>query len=112
MIIRTAILEGKVAASDKAEFDQHMRTTVVQALGRYPGIIKAVLREVVQSDADAPAIYMAFDLHFDTLTDMDAALASPVRQEVRAQLAQIMPKFQGRVYHVVFDETSQTRSPA
>ena len=108
MIVRTAILEGTVAPADKADFDQHMRTTVVAALGRYPGLIKAVLREIAEADADAPAIYMAFDLYFHSLADMHAALASPVRQAVRAELGQIMPRFQGRVYHLVFDETAQT----
>lgn len=108
MIVRTAILEGTVAPDDKADFDQHMRTTVVSALGRYPGLIKAVLRETVEADADAPSVYMVFDLYFNSLADMHAALASPVRQEVRAELGQIMPRFQGRVYHVVFDETAHT----
>ena len=95
MIVRTAILEGTVAPADKAEFDQHMRP-------------KAVLREIAEADADAPAVYMAFDLYFHSLADMHAALASPVRQAVRAELGQIMPRFQGRVYHLVFDETAHT----
>ena len=37
-----------------------------------------------------------------------AAVASPVRQAVRAEWALLMPRFQGRVYHLVFDETAQT----
>ncbi|NBX54521.1 MAG: EthD family reductase [Betaproteobacteria bacterium] len=108
MIVRTAILEGTVAPADKADFDRHMRTTVVAALGRYPGLIKAVLREIAEADADAPSIHMAFDLYFHSLADMHAALASPVRQAVRAELGLFMPRFQGRVYHVVFEETAQT----
>ena len=51
---------------------------------------------------------MAFDLYFHNLADMHAALASTVRQAVRAELALLMPRFQGRVYHLVFDETAQT----
>ena len=108
MIIRTAILEGSIPPQDKVEFDRHMRTTVVQALGRYPGIVKAVLREPAEIDADAPPFYMAFDLYFHSLADMHAALASPVRQAVRAELAQVMHRFKGRVYHVVFDETAHS----
>ncbi|NBS08007.1 MAG: EthD family reductase [Betaproteobacteria bacterium] len=112
MIVRTAILEGTVAPADKADFDLHMRTTVVSALGRYPGLIKAVLRETAEADADAPAMYMAFDLYFHSLADMHTALASPVRQAVRSELAQIMPRFQGRVFHVVFEETAHTGASA
>jgi hypothetical protein len=78
-------------------------------LGRYPGIVKAVLREVAEIDTDAPPVYMAFDLYFHTLEDMHTALASPVRQAVRSELAQVMPRFEGRVYHVVFDETAHSR---
>jgi hypothetical protein len=35
-----------------------------------------------------------------------------VRQAVRAELAQVMPRFEGRVYHVVFDETARSLPPA
>jgi hypothetical protein len=55
---------------------------------------------------------MAFDLYFHTLEDMHTALASPVRQAVRSELAQVMPRFEGRVYHVVFDETAHSRPTA
>ncbi len=104
MIIRTAVLEGTVAQAERAEFDRHMATTVVQAIARYPRIREIRLRRPVEAEAGAPAIYMMFDLHFDTLADMHAALASPVRQEVREQLGRIMSKFQGRVYHLVLSE--------
>jgi hypothetical protein len=36
---------------------------------------------------------------------MRDALASPVRQQVRARMAPSMSRFQGRVYHVVSEET-------
>jgi uncharacterized protein (TIGR02118 family) len=108
MIVRTAILEGTVDPDHKADFDRHMRTKVLAALGRYPSLVKAVLREIAETDADAPPVYMAFDLYFRSLADMHTALASPVRQAVRADLALVMPRFRGRVYHWVFEETART----
>lgn len=47
---------------------------------------------------------MVFDLYFDSLEDMDAALASPTRQAVRSIIAQGMSMFHGRVFHQVFNE--------
>ena len=37
---------------------------------------------------------------------MHDALASPVRQTVRAQLAQVMAGFEGKVYHLVMQESA------
>jgi hypothetical protein len=47
---------------------------------------------------------MVFDLYFDSLDAMNAALASPTRQAVRQQIGAVMGLFQGRVYHQVFSE--------
>jgi uncharacterized protein (TIGR02118 family) len=103
MIIRSAFLEGTVAPEDRAKFDAHMRDVVVPLIGTYPGIRGVNLRQVVEADEGAPPFYMSFDLLFDTLEDMHAALASDTRASVRRQLGEIMPLLQGRVYHVVFD---------
>ncbi len=47
---------------------------------------------------------MIFDLHFHSLDDMKAALASPTRQEVRSIIMAAMKDFQGKVYHLVLEE--------
>jgi len=106
MIIRSAILEGRVAPADRAAFDAHMRDVVAPAIGTYPGLRKLDLRRVAEADSDAPPIYMIFDLWFDDLEAMNAALASETRALVRETIAQGMKPFEGRVYHVVFDSLS------
>lgn len=103
MIIRSAILEGDVAAADRAQFDRHMAETVVAAIATYPRIKAVTLRRTVERDEGAPAIYMQFDLLFDSLEDMRFALASETRQQVRTEIGKAMGMFKGRVYHVVSD---------
>ncbi len=105
MIIRSAILEGSVAEADQPRFDAHMRDAVVPAIATYPGIRKVTLRRFAEKDEGAPSIYMVFDLYFDSLDAMNTALASETRQAVRALIAEAMSDFQGRAYHVVFDDT-------
>ena len=104
MIIRSAILEGSIPATDRAQFDGQMAGPVLAAIGTYPGIRQVKLRRLVQADDGTPPVYMVFDLHFDSLDAMNAALASPTRQAVRQQIAAVMGLFQGRVYHQVFSE--------
>lgn len=103
MIVRSALLEGNVAEADQAEFDRHMRETVVSEIRTYPGIRRVALRKLAQADAGATPIYMQFDLYFDSLEAMDAALASPVRQAVQTRIKAGMGPFSGRVTHIVSD---------
>ena len=104
MIVRSAVLEGTVDDADRADFDAHMRTTVLQAIARYPGLREVRLRRSVENEAGAPPVYMIFDLYFETVVAMHAALASPVRQEVRLAIAAVMSAFKGKVYHLVVEE--------
>ena len=104
MIIRTAILEGSIPDADQAQFDAQMSGPVLDAIGTYPGIRQVKLRRLVLADEGTPPVYMAFDLYFDSLDAMNAALASPTRQSVREQIGAVMGLFQGRVYHQVFSQ--------
>lgn len=112
MIIRSAYLEGSVAEADRAEFDAHMGGAVLQAIATYPNLRQVRLRKLARGEEGAPDIYMVFDLHFDSLQDMDAALASATRQAVRESIAQGMRLFRGRVYHLVYSEDTGNQAPA
>lgn len=104
MIVRSAVLEGRVAPERRAAFDLAMSTGVVDAIRRYPGLVDVRLRRPVEAEEGAPPVYLVFELYFDTLEAMKAALASPIRQEVRGVIAAAMKDFEGRVYHLVLEE--------
>ncbi|MBN9036785.1 MAG: EthD family reductase [Rhizobiales bacterium] len=104
MIVRSAVLDGHVEEADRERFDRGMRDNVLPAIRTYPGIRDVRLRRLVVPEQGAPSAYMVFDLYFDSLADMDAALASETRQTVRTKIAENMGPFKGRVYHLVFDE--------
>lgn len=104
MIIRSAVLEGTVPEAHRAAFDQHMHTSVLAAIATYPGITDVKLRRQAETEPGAPPIHMIFDLYFPDLATMQAALASETRQQVRAKIAEAMPMFQGRVYHLIMQQ--------
>ena len=101
MIIRSALLLGTVAPADQAAFDAYMRDVVVPEIGTYPGIRSVSLRRTDHADPGAPPVYMQFDLVFDSLAAMEAALASPVRAAVRDRIKAGMGAFRGTTVHVV-----------
>lgn len=104
MIVRSAVLEGHVAQDHQEAFDRAMRDQVLPAIRTYPGLRDVRLRKIAVPEAGAPDVYMIFDLYFDSLADMDAALASETRQVVRKTISENMSLFEGRVYHLVFEE--------
>ena len=104
MIVRSAVLEGRVTPGREAAFDAAMAGDVVAAIRRYPGLIDVKLRRPVETEEGAPPVCMVFDLYFETLAAMKDALASPIRQEVRGVIAAAMKDFEGRVYHLVLEE--------
>lgn len=112
MIIRCAVLEGHVAEPDRPAFDRALRTDVLQAASRYPGLQRVVLRQPAEQEEGAPPVYAVFEMHYASLQAMHDALASPVRQQVRSLMAPLLGRFQGRVYHQVFDETGSLSGPA
>ncbi len=112
MIIRSACLEGDLDDRDREDFDRKMRETVVAAIRTYPRIRDVRLRRLVEGEAGAPNIYMIFDLYFDSIDDMNAALASETRRLVRSRIQEAMPSFRGRVFHLVFDDESAAEAQA
>jgi uncharacterized protein (TIGR02118 family) len=112
MIVRSAVLEGTVASAGREGFDNHMRTTVLAAIARYPGLRDVRLRWPVETEAGAPPVYCIFDLYFDSVAAMHAALASPTREAVRKSIGEVMAAFSGKVYHLVVDETAGPHSRA
>jgi hypothetical protein len=111
MIVRSAYLEGHVAEADYASFELGC-DKVLEAIGTYPRIRAAKLRRVCRSEENAPPVCMIFDLYFDSLEDMDAALASETRQLVRSMITEAISMFRGRVYHLVLDESISQKSAA
>lgn len=109
MIVRSAVLEGTVAEADRATFDTLARGSILPAITRYPGIREVRLRKPMETEAGAPPVYMIFDLVFDDLAAMHAALASPVRQAVRTEIASAMKFFTGRVYHLVLEDIAMLK---
>jgi hypothetical protein len=104
MIVRSAYLEGYVREDDKVRFDHSMGVIVAAAIRTYPGILDLKIRYVQTPEPGAPAIYMIFDLYFDSVEAMNAALQSETRAKVRAAISEGMTMFVGRVYHLVSEE--------
>lgn len=100
------VVRYHLPAEDAAAFQAHYQAHHPPLLGRFPRI-RNVLCYLPVAWRDplglADAGYLiGNEVAFDTLADFNAAMASPVRQELRRDFASF-PKFSGRNTHYAMD---------
>jgi len=100
MIVRTAYLEGKVLPQNVRQFDAFIATEVVPIMKRFPGVRSVrVMREQGIEDG-GPSLYMTFESVYDSVEAMNHAFTFPVRQELKSKMQEILPLFEGRLFHI------------
>ncbi|MFQ5665013.1 MAG: EthD family reductase [Candidatus Binatia bacterium] len=81
------------------EFDQHYWNGHLPIIARWPKIRRITLTRCRQLNEEC---YMIAEFSFDTLADLEAALASPERKEAGRDRLNF-PKFYGTIRHQIFD---------
>lgn len=111
MIIRTACFEGTVKPGDVDRFDVFVADEVVPLMKRFPGVRSVRVLRALSIEDEGPLLYMTFESCYDSVEAMERAFADPVRQVLKAKIAQIWPLFHGRLFHitqkVLVDESVQ-----
>jgi hypothetical protein len=100
MHIRCAYFEGTVAPENRARFDGFMDDEIMPRLTRMPKVRAVRLLRGEAFQDGAPGIYQTIEQEYDSLADIEAALASEVRREMREKLAEVMGLFEGRIWHI------------
>ncbi len=100
MYVRCAYFEGYVDPDDRQRFDEFMVTEIMPRLTKMPKVRAVRLLRGQAFEDDAPLIYQTIEQDYDSLEDIDRALASEVRAAMRKKLAEVMPLFKGRLYHI------------
>ncbi|HEX9648695.1 MAG TPA: hypothetical protein VGB88_14410 [Alphaproteobacteria bacterium] len=100
MHIRCAYFEGEVAPEMRARFDRFMDTEIMPRLTSMPKVRAVRLLRGEAFQDGAPGIYQTIEQEYDSIADIEAALASEVRREMRDKLTEIMPLFKGRIWHI------------
>ena len=100
MIVRIAYLEGNVKPADREGFDAFIASEVVPLMKRFPGVRSVRVMRAQSIEENGPSLHMTFESVYDSVEAMNHAFTFPVRQELKAKMAQIMPLFTGRLFHI------------
>jgi hypothetical protein len=101
MIIRTAQFMGTVASGDQTKFNETVDQKVLPILRQLPKILQAEVLRPITSDPGAPALYQVLQLRFPNVAAMEEALESPNRAKVHEIMSEVLPLFEGEIFHYV-----------
>lgn len=108
MWVRCGMFVGSVKPENQAKFNTFIDTRVRDKISGFPGLRKLrVLRARWLEDGD-PGIYQTIEMTFDSLEAIEAALASPQRAENIVLMKEIMPLFEGKVFHVNYEVAAES----
>ncbi|WP_397473268.1 hypothetical protein [Pusillimonas sp.] len=100
---RYAYFIGRPIEGQSEQFMQEL-SAIVTGFSTLPGVKSAQLERPYYFESDELDIYAAVRLSFDSPKDIDAALATTRRQELRAQFAErVKPLFEGVITHINYE---------
>ena len=105
MYVRCAYFEGDVAAENREKFNRFFEDVAVPLINKFPGIRGVRLLRSEWREEGAPNIYQTIELTFDNREAVEAALASPARENNLENMRKsgIMDLFDGTVRHINFE---------
>lgn len=101
MYTRSAIFEGTIRPGLEDAFYAEVERTLLPVWRRLPHALAVRLYRPVLRDDGARAIFLVQEVDYPSLEAIDAAMASPVRDEAKAAHERIMPMYDGVHHHIV-----------
>ncbi|MEW9307275.1 hypothetical protein [Labrys neptuniae] len=111
MYIRCAFFRGHVRPGSEDAFTQFVRDRLVPLWTRFPGADEVRVLRQEEADVAEPHYAMVLAIRYPSRAAIEEALASEVRTKSRAVTAELMPLFDGDIFHTVFRADEFPMSP-
>lgn len=103
MYIRCAFFEGRVHAGKEEAFARFVRERLVPLWTKFPGAEEVRVLRQKESDTPEPHYALVLAIRYPSLEAIEAALKSDMRSQSRAETAELVKMFDGRIFHTVFE---------
>lgn len=103
MYIRCAFFEGRVKPGCDDAFASFVRERLVPLWTKFPGATEVRVLRQKEADTAEPHYAMVLSIRYPSLAAIEEALKSDVRQKSRAETAELVKMFDGRIFHTVFE---------
>jgi hypothetical protein len=103
MYIRCAFFEGKVKPGYDQAFALFVKERLVPLWTQFPGAEEVRVLRQHESDTDNPHYAMVLAIKYPDMAAIEKAMASAVRAQSRAETAELVKMFEGRIFHTIFE---------
>lgn len=103
MFIRCAFFEGRVKPGCEDSFAQFVKERLVPLWTQFPGAAEVRVLRQQESDTESPHYAMVLAIRYPSRAAIEEAMKSDVRAQSRAETAELVKMFEGRIFHTVFD---------
>lgn len=104
MYFRCAFFEGRIKAGKEIEFFRFVEERLLPLWRQFPHVIRVEVLKEVESETGSHNFPMVLQTLYPTQKAISEALNSLVRAESKALTRELMKMFEGRIFHVIFDE--------
>lgn len=106
MFIRCAFFEGRIKAGKEVEFFRFVEERLLPLWRQFPHAKKVEVLREVETETGSHNFPMVLQTLYPSRKAITEALNSPVRAESRTLTQELMKMFEGRIFHVIFDDES------
>ena len=103
MFIRCAFFEGKIKPGQEAAFHQFVRERLVPVWQSFPGAEEVRILRPHDADFAEPAYAMVLAIGYADRAAIERIMESPPRQKAKAETAELVKMFDGRIFHINFE---------
>ena len=103
MYLRCAYFEGDVPARHRERFDTIVNEQIAPKMLTFPGIRHLRILRGREHEAPERRIYLVIEHGYDAVEAIRLAVTSEARASMQSALDELMPLFEGRVYHVNYE---------
>ena len=103
MIIRQALIEGRIQEGKEAAFKAYVADKLMPMWLEFPSVREVRVLYAIERDEGAPAYPMVLSTMYDSPEALAEALESPVRYASREMTKGLLAMFDGVIHHHVFE---------
>ena len=103
MFVRHAYFEGTVAPENRERFETVVHEQVAPGMRNFPRIRRLAFYWGREFETDDRRFHLTIEHAYDSMEDIATAITSEPRRAIQGPLDELMSLFDGRVYHVNYE---------
>lgn len=95
----------------RQNFETFLIEEIVPLMKRFPGVLSVRVLSAMEVEDGGREISISFESIYPSKEAMDYAFTQPIRKELKTKLGEILPLFNGRMFHITQQVLAEEKLP-